>query len=240
MVERFQLAALWDARERSSYSYAEDVLQLMKALGASDPRLTKWYPSDGGAERTAAGIAAIEADLLAGRETWEHGNTQYTALNASYTNGEPAGFEVTLQIKCGIDKPSVNVWFPNRVDLYFFGPKAPDGFRDPALVERWLDIAVAIFEPRWAATGPKGFIDEDWEQAIDGRPVVSWMLYLSALYGPPLAAAPGSVKSMRAGQLVVTTGAWFDPADPAHVAAARALEQTLDASRMRGRAVAVV
>lgn len=240
MVERYQLSALWDARERSSYSYAEDVLQLMKALGAADARLVKWYPSDGGAERTAAGIAAIEADLLAGRESWEHGSTHYTALNASYTNGVPAGSEVTLQIKCGIDKPSVNVWFPNRVDVYFFGPQVPEGFRDPALVERWLDVAVAIFEPRWAAVGPKGFTDDDWEQAIDGRPVVSWMLYLSTLYGAPLVTAPASVKSMRTGQLFVTSPAWFDPADPTHVAAARALEQALEVAQMRRRAVAVV
>ncbi len=242
MVQRYQLTIFWDARERPTRTYAEDVLQLMKALGAIDPsRMTEWYPAEGGPNRAQLDVDRIEADLLAGEHDWRHGSTSYRAFTARYSNAQPAGKEVTIEILCGINQPSVNVWFPNRLDVFFFGPQARAGYDDAGLIPKWLDVAIAIFEPRWGAVGPKGMVDQDWEDFAGGRPQVGWMVYLSKPYGPtPSVPPPARAAPMRGGMLFVAIDDWFDPSSQAHAAARQQLIASLDAANMRPLAVAIV
>ena len=105
------------------------------------------------------------------------------------------------------------------------------------MVISWLDLIVAVLEPDWACVCPEGHLKSAWEDLLDGRPVVSWMLYMSAEYGaihplPP----PSTARSMRDGNLVVTVREWFDPHSAIHRSAAESARQTLEAQgklRMR-------
>lgn len=237
MVRPYRMSVFWEHRECSVRECAEGVLQMMKALGASDPGMLSWYPSDG-VSGAAVDVDAVSRCLLSGEQAWEHGGREFRAFAAQWSNAEPSGLRVTLDFLCGVDAPSMNVWFPNRLDLSFFGPDTLDGFVDMWLVERWLDIAVAIFEPRWAAVGPEGLAEANIDDVLDGRPAVSWMLYLATAYGvPPPTEMPTAVRQLRGGYLYIVVPDWYDLNEPSHRAATTRLREVLDVAQMRPRSV---
>ena len=229
MTQAYELTAFWDARARSAEQYAEDLLQLVRALGATDARLARWYIEDEPSGAPIVTAEQIRDALLRGPETWEHGSVTYRAWTVQLVNDAPEGARVTIDVLVGIDRPSGVVWFPNRVGIRFWGPGAQDAFEETRFVTSWLDIVVVVFEPDWACVAPEEAMKTAYDDLLDGKPVVSWMLYLSPEYGgvaplPP----PSKVGAMRAGNVVITVGEWFDPKNPAHQAAAKAARQALE------------
>jgi hypothetical protein len=72
---------------------------------------------------------------------------------------------------------------------------------------------------------------------VFGRPVVSWMLFLSHAYGPIGALPPpAKVEAVRDGEVVWSTAEWFDDS-PEHDDAWQTLEQYLDSRGQRPPAV---
>jgi hypothetical protein len=237
MTQAYELTAFWDARDRSAEQYAEDLLQLVRALGTTDPRLARWYIDGEPDDVAVSTVEQIKDALLRHPDTWKHGGVTYRAWAIRLGNDSPEGGRVTIDTLVGVDRASSTVWFPNRIGIRFWGPGAQDAFDDPRMVVSWLDTMVAVLEPDWACVCPEGYLKTAWEELLDGRPVVSWMLYLAPEYGavhpmPP----PSTVRSLRDGNLVVTAREWFDPHSATHQTAAANARKTLEAQgklRMR-------
>jgi hypothetical protein len=241
VTQAYEITAFWDARPRSIEEYAEDLMQLIRALGATDPRLARWYISDDPSPSAVVAVEEIRAALSRQVETWEHGGTTYRANLVRLTNAAPEGGRVTIDAMVGIDRPSGTVWFPNRVGMRFWGPGALDAFEDNDIVVRWLEIAVVVFDPDWASVSPDGQLKTRWEDLLDGRPAVSWMVYLSPQYGSlPQVPPPSKAYQLRQGSVVVTVPGWFDPIRPQDRAAADAARAALDLQGKRPRRVTLI
>ena len=116
---------------------------------------------------------------------------------------------------------STTVWFPNWFSLQLWGPGRADTFSDVAVVRQALVSAAEIFTARWGMAGPRRFLQPDLDDQLAGRPLVSWLLYLSAGYGtPPPLPPPSSTESCAGGgHVIAVTSEWLDPIDGEHLAA---------------------
>ena len=202
MMRAYEVTACWDGRSTSVHEYAAALLELTKALGATDARLLRWHLLED--PNAVSRAEEIEKALLLGVTTWEHGSTHYRAYEVSLENEAPEGGRVALDALVGIDRPPESIRFPNRVGLTFWGPGARDGFRDPAIVFPWLDAVTKLFSPAWVCVAPRGVFGDHYEEVVDGKPPVSWMVYLAAEYGTVAAPpAPSVVKKLE----------WWAPGD---------------------------
>jgi hypothetical protein len=230
---RYVLRVAWDARPRDLERDASQLHRLLRRLGEIDGRLAHWFAADGaGAGQTPLPIdspKAIVSRLEADRREWDHDSRHYTGCQATFGNGLPGGGACTVQVAFGIDVPSTTIWFPNSFSLQLWGPGRADTFHDAALVKRALVAAAETFQARWGMAGPRRFPKSDVDDEMAGRPLVSWLLYLSARYGtPPPLPLPSSVELCAGGgHLIAVVSEWLDPADGDHVAARDRVHETL-------------
>lgn len=238
----------WDARPRDLERDASQLHRLLRRLGEIDGRLAHWYAADaagvGQALLSSDSPEAIVSRLEADRREWDHDSRHYTGYQATFGNNVLDGGACTIQVAFGIDVPSTTIWFPNSFSLQLWGPGRADSFHDAALVKLALVAAAETFQARWGMAGPRKFPQpEPLDDEMAGRPLVSWLLYLSAGYGtPPPLPPPSSVEPCAGGgHLIAVASEWLDPADGEQVAARDLVQATLGhAGLLRPAAVDVV
>jgi hypothetical protein len=212
--------------------------RLLRRLGEIDGRLGHWFVADAARPEEApfpiGSSKAIVSRLEADRREWDHDSRHYTGYQATFGNGASKGSACTIRVALGIEVPSTTVWFPNSFSLEMWGPGRADTFHDATVVKRALVAAAETFSARRGMAGPQNFPESELDDELAGRPLVSWLLYLSAVYGtPPPLPPPSSVElCAEGGHLIAVVPDWLDPADGEQVAARDRVQAILGGAGM--------
>lgn len=103
------------------------------------------------------------------------------------------------------------------------------GFFTPHLLKQVMLALIAAWQPTWSAVYPTDLI-KFWPEPGRGPKFrLAWMTYLSARFAA-IVTPPSSLPSDRTpdgGLLMIATKDRFDTANPAHVAAAREIEDAI-------------
>jgi hypothetical protein len=235
---KYIVQAYWDARPRDLERDATQLHLVLRRLGEIDGRLGHWFGADAGqpgeAPSPIASAAAIVSRLEADRREWDHGSRHYTGYQATFNNGAHKESACTLRVALGIEVPSTTVWFPNSFSLQMWGPGRVGTFHDATAVKRALVAASETFRALWGMAGPQNFPESELDDELAGRPLVSWLLYLSAAYGtPPPLPPPSSVELCAGGgHLLAVVPEWLDPTDDEQVATREQVQAILGGAGM--------
>jgi hypothetical protein len=235
---RYVARVSWDARRCDLERDAAQLHGLLGRLGKIDGRLSHWFAADaagpGQAPLPIDSAQTIVSRLEAGRREWDHDFRHYTGFQATLGNGASSGGACTIEVAFGIEVSSTTIWFPNSFSLQLWGPGRADTFSDAEAMKQALVAAAETFDARWGMAGPRKFPQPELDDELAGRPLVSWLLYLSAGYGtPPPLLPPSSVERCAGGgHLITVVSDWLDPANPEQVATRDQVHATLESAGM--------
>ena len=241
MTDRsFWMEAEWGSRLETPEAIAARYLQTVDALRALNPLLDDWIWGDyqelweSEAESGTYPFADVRPRMAQAVERNLGGTEdEEPSLYCGYylmSNTERAGpgSLVNLGGKVGA-KPGGGSWvtaFTNSVDVEV-GPKPDPSLTTFAFWRAVTLLAAETWEASWAEVSP-GDIQSMWDKAPCACRC-AWMSYVSPRFAPLIAPPPGIIAEHRpnGGLFMAATTDTFRTADPAHRAAAEAINASL-------------
>jgi hypothetical protein len=149
-------------------------------------------------------------------------------FHVSAWNGRDPPYGASLSVRVGADTDLRSI--PNTVDLRFnrAGPDNGDLINADTLRPALLSVAIA-WEPDYAVAVPWTY----WPRSFgdDGYPMLrsGWMTYLAPRYASRVVPPPAAIVEPvpNGGMLLLATEEQFDMENPAHLAAADAIQAVL-------------
>jgi hypothetical protein len=229
--------AYWRPRAESTRDCAVRLAAMLEGFARAHPAFSQWNRKAN--SRAAANkpawtmppdIAELTAVFEKGRQFKDIPRTPWPEIGyrVSAWNGRDPPYGASLSVWPGSYGASRSL--PNRVDLSLkrAGPDNADLISTAVLKPALLSVATA-WEPDYAVVVPWTY----WPRSFgdDGYPALrsGWMTYLAPRYAsritPPRAAIVESVPN--GGMLLFATEEQFDIENPAHLAAADAVQAAL-------------
>jgi hypothetical protein len=233
MSENLYFGAYWGNRKEGSEDCARRTAGVLRDLSRLDGAFTRWFGL--GASAKEALQKRVETDEASLVESFQRGrNRRDTDRNVMSNLGHRIRFwngledrerAATFSVHCGSFASTAQTWIPNSCVIEL---PASDRVTTAALVTLVESVATN-FEPDWAVVN-SDVHRERGPQPSPGVPLVGWITYLSAAYGP-LPALPRQARVMsvqRFGVAVITTDERFTATNPDHVKMAEEIRVALD------------
>ncbi len=240
-AETYYVGAYWGVRRESAGECAHRARVLFECLAQCDPLFARWLKR--GQSRKAALKHEIEPHeaslrklLLAGRNRTDFGGEVIDELGfrlSLWNDGGSDEESVGLTISCGTYAPIPGV---NScvINLPYQGAAAERILRVPVLVAV-MNCIVSTWEPDWGVVISNTYLNTT-PSALDNRPHMGWMVYLSRQRGviPPLPPPVQVLPIGTQGSVIVITNDRFTAGNPTHTEIADQAAKMLNQAGLLG------
>jgi len=231
------IEAYWLPRAESAHDCAVRLGWMLEGLEKAHPAFSRWNKK--AYSRAAANKAAwaMPPDAYELTEVFEKGQVHKDVpripwpgmgFHVSAWNGRDSPYSASLRIDAGAYADLRSL--PNTVDISLkrAGPDNADLISTAVLKPALLSVATA-WEPDYAVVVPWTY----WPQVFGDRGYPrlrsGWMTYLAPRYAERLVPSPATIveSAPNGGVLLLATEEQFDMENPAHLAAANAVQTAL-------------
>lgn len=238
----YRLWAVWEDRPETTKACAVRLAGMIEGLAALHPAFARWNKKGDTREEADAPFCAMPPRIDELTEIFEEGR-QYTdhprmlmpdlGYWASAWNGLENAYGVSLTLNVGADRKSRTL--SNHVELNF--GYAQPGNEDLVSAKAMRQVLLAVagaWDAEWAVIDSmsyKGRLENSAGHYL--RPWGGWITYLSPLYAQHFTPPPAVIVEPASfgGLLMLATEEPFAADNPAHVAAADAIQAALEVMR---------
>ena len=232
------IKAYWRPRAESTHDCAMRLARMLGGLAMAHPAFARW--NEQADTRVAANkpawvmppdIEELTAVFEKGRQYKDEPRVPWPEMGYSVSawNGRDPPHGVSLILHSGTYADWIP--FPNTIDLSLsrVGGDNTDLISVAVLKPALLNVAMA-WEPDYAVVVPWTY----WPRSFEGSDYPNlrsgWMIYLAPQYAERMVPPPVAIvePAVRGGMLLLATEQQFDMENPAHLAAADAIQIALE------------
>jgi hypothetical protein len=236
--QAFKLFAAWGPRADDARACAARLARMLEELAKAHPAFARWNEQGRRPTQWNRPFCAMlpridELTAIFERKPQPRVHGRDRGYSASAWNGLNNSYGLWFMILCGDGNNPSSMYFPNSVSMEMSARDAENADLTSAETMRAVLLAVvAGWDPAWAEV-----TDWRYKNALknpEGRPGPpfrsGWMAYLSAPYAQRISPPPEAIVEPvpGGGLLLLSTREPFDAENPAHVAAADAIQLALE------------